>query len=80
MTNFEWLLTEIVEEYAEFGNKLEKAYLQEVRYDIKKAKPIFEVNAHNVTKNDIERLIYQYIIKELNDQETDQLWEVLENE
>lgn len=79
MTNFEWLLTEIIKEYGECGNKLEKAYLAEVRYNIKKIQPILEVNAQNIDKTWIERLTYQYILKELKAKEIDKLWEDLEN-
>lgn len=79
MTNFEWLLTELVKEYGEFGNPLEKAYLAVVHYDIKRAKPIFEVNQNEFSKNKFERLLYQYLVKEINDQETEKLWEDLEN-
>lgn len=79
MTNFEWFLSEIVKEYGEFGNNLEKAYLAEVHYNIKRAKPIFEVNAHNIDKSFIEQLTYQYILKELAAQEISKLREDLEN-
>ena len=79
MTNFEWLLSELVKEYGDLGNPLEKAYLALVHYDIKRSKPIFEVNQHNFDKNKFERLLYQYIVKEFNDNETEKLWEDLEN-
>lgn len=77
MTNFEWLLSELIKEYGEFGNSLEKAYLAAVHYDIKRAKPIFEVNQNEFSKNKFEQLLYQYIVKEIDEQETEKLWEEL---
>ena len=79
MNNFDWLLCEIIKEYREFGNPLEKAYLTLVDYDIKKSKPLFETNQHSIDKTKVERLVYQYIVKEFNDKETEKLWEALEN-
>lgn len=79
MTNFEWLLHEIIQEYREFGNPIEKAYLNLVNYDITKLKPIFETNYNSIDKTKVERLVYQYILREFNDNETEKLLEDLEN-
>ena len=60
-----------MQEYVFFGNPLETAYLSRVDYNVKKLKPLFEANQYRMDKSKIERLVYQYIVKEMNEQENE---------